>query len=201
MKKIMGLLVGLFILLYFQNLVEAAELKEEDKYEHWLKEEVQLLITPGEKEAFQKLTDDKEKDQFIELFWAKRDPNPESRENEFRDEWYRRLEHVTKAYSKGSVSKGWHTDMGRVYMIFGPPVRTQATSGEVKNASSGGTQIVAPTEHWIYRPKPDLGLYDHFRVTFINYQYGYDLDVNTPQTILRALEIFPQKVIFNPDLK
>ncbi len=201
MKQIIRWLGLFFIVIYVQNPVAAVGPKDEDKYEHWLKEEVQLLITAEEKDAFLKLTDDEQKDQFIELFWARRDPTPGTRENEFREEWERRLDYVTRAYARGSVSKGWHTDMGRVHMIFGPPVRTQASAGGVKSESSGGSQMVAPTEYWLYRPMPDLGLHDAFRVTFRNYQYGYDLDVNTSQQILRALEIFRQKVIFNPDLK
>jgi len=194
--------LGIFLALScVQISYAAAGTKEQDKYEHWLKEEVALLIMPEEREAFKKLTDDKQKDQFIELFWAKRDPTRGTRENEFREEWYKRLDYVTRAYSSGSVPKGWHTDMGRVYMILGPPVRTQALAGGVKSESSGGSQMVANAESWLYRPMPDLGLHDAFRVTFRNYQYGYDLDVNTSQKILRALEIFRKKVIFNPDLK
>ena len=61
--------------------------------------------------------------------------------------------------------------------------------------------MVAPSEFWQYRPRPDLGLHDYFWVAFRNYQYGYDLDVNTSQKVLRGMEIFRQKAIFNPNLK
>jgi len=201
LKQITQLLGIFLVMICVQNRATVAGPKEEDKYIYWLKEEVALLILPEEREAFKKLTEDKQKDQFVELFWAKRDPTSGTRENEFREVWYERLDYVNRAYSAGSVSKGWHTDMGRVYMILGPPVRTRAVQGGVKPESSGGSQIVAPSEFWIYRPMPDLGLHDHFQVAFRNYQYGYDLDVNTSQKVLRAMEIFRQKVIFSPDLE
>jgi GWxTD domain-containing protein len=175
--------------------------KEADQYEHWLKEEVKLLITPEEEAAFKKLSGDEERERFIELFWTKRDPSPGSQENEFKDEWYKRLDYVTKKYSSGSVSKGWHTDMGRVYMIFGPPFRVRAGAGGPKADPSGGTQIEAPPEMWMYQPMPALGLNSAFTITFRNYQYGYDLDQQTPQSIHRAMEIFPKVVLFSPDLK
>ncbi|MFQ6110289.1 MAG: GWxTD domain-containing protein, partial [Candidatus Aminicenantales bacterium] len=65
-----------------------------DKYEKWMKEEVNLIITDAERAVFKKLKSDKEKDLFIQLFWARRDPTPETEENEFREEYYRRLEYA-----------------------------------------------------------------------------------------------------------
>jgi GWxTD domain-containing protein len=201
MKKIVGLVTVLFVLFAFLSPAQAQKKKEAAKYENWLKEEIKLLITPEEEAALKKLTSNEEKDKFIELFWAKRDPSPGTKENEFKDEWYKRLEYVNKAYSTGSVSKGWHTDMGKVYMFFGPPRRIQSSGGGVRAQSAGGSQIEAPAETWSYQPMPDLSLTDAFQVTFKNYQYGYELDQQTPQKIQHALEIFPKVVIFNPDLK
>jgi len=201
MKKT-ALIGAIFLVLFvFFGSPQARGQKEADKYDHWLKEEVKLLITPEEESAFKKLSGDEEKDKFIELFWTKRDPSPGSKENEFKDEWYKRLDYVTKTYSSGSVSKGWHTDMGRVYMIFGPPFRIRAGEGGPKPDPSGGTQIEAPPEMWMYQPMPALGLNSAFTITFRNYQYGYDLDQQTPQGIHRAMEIFPKVVLFSPDLK
>jgi GWxTD domain-containing protein len=200
MKKtaLIGAILVLFVL---SRAAQAGGQKEADKYDQWLKEEVKLLITPEEEAAFKKLSGDEEKDRFIELFWTKRDPSPGSQENEFKDEWYKRLDYVTKTYSSGSVSRGWHTDMGRVYMIFGPPFRVRAGEGGPKADPSGGTQIEAPPEMWMYQPMPALGLNSAFTITFRNYQYGYDLDQQTPQGIHRAMEVFPKVVLFSPDLK
>jgi len=201
MKKI-GVLGAIFLALFvFFSPAQAGGRNEADTYEQWLKEEVKLLITAEEETAFKKLSGDEDKDKFIEIFWSKRDPSPGSKENEFKDEWYKRLDYVNKHYSRGSVSKGWHTDMGRVYMIFGPPSRIRSAEGGLKPDPSGGTQLEAPPEMWMYQPMPALGLNSAFTITFRNYQYGYDLDQQTPQGIHRAMEIFPKVVLFSPDLK
>jgi GWxTD domain-containing protein len=179
----------------------AAAKKEPDKYEKWLKEEVALLVLPEEKAEFEGLKTEADKDRFIELFWAKRDPSPGTKVNEFRDEWTTRLEYVNKTYAAGVGPKGWRSDMGKVYLIFGPPAQVQGAGGGARPAASGGTQMEAPPETWQYQPMPDLSLTDAFQVVFRNYQFGYELDQATPQKIRRALEVFPKIVVFNPDLR
>ncbi len=92
--------------------------------------------------------------------------------------------------------------MGRVYMIFGPPAQVRGGgSGQVRPESAGGSQIMGPPETWVYQPMPALGLNSEFTVTFLNQQFGYDLDEMTPQPVRHALDIFYKVVIFNPDLK
>lgn len=91
--------------------------------------------------------------------------------------------------------------MGRVYMLLGPPAQTKAEAGGMREESAGGTQLEAPPQIWVYQAMPELGLTDPFRVIFRQYQWGYDLDNQTEQRILRAMEQFPKVVIFNPDLK
>jgi GWxTD domain-containing protein len=187
--------------LVFLAPTSASAKKEADKYEKWLKEEVALIVLPEEKAEFEGLKTDADRDRFIELFWAKRDPSPGSRINEFRDEWMARLEHVNKTYAAGVGPKGWRSDMGKVYLIFGPPAQVQSGGGGARPASTGGTQMEAPAETWQYQPMPDLSLTDAFQVVFRNYQFGYELDQGTPQKIRRAMEVFPKVVVFNPDLK
>lgn len=199
MKKIIGFITVL-ILLYPSATTEAAKKKKMDKYTHWLKEEVALLISKEEQAEFMKLKTDEEKDKFIEIFWAKRDPSPATKENDFKDIWYERLEYVNKTYTRGH-KKRWHSDMGRVYMFFGPPSQTTATAPRKREEAMGGAQLEPASQIWIYQPMPDLGLLSSFRVVFREYQFGYDLDHQTSQSILRALEIFPKVVIFNPDIE
>lgn len=174
--------------------------KKKDKYEEWLKKEVKLLISSAEVKEFKALKTDEEKDQFIELFWAKRDPTPGTKENEFRDEWYQRLEYVEKNFNYGPT-RGINCDMGKVYMFFGPPAQVKGGPGGVRPNPMGGSQMEAPPQIWVYQAMPSLGLNEPFRVVFRQYQFGYDLDQQTPQKILRALEVFPKVVVFNPDLK
>lgn len=199
MKKAIGILTVL-ILLCPSATTGAAKKKKMDKYEHWLKEEIALLITKEEKAEFMKLKTDEKKNRFIEIFWAKRDPSPATKENDFKDIWYERLEYVNKTFTRGSI-KRWHSDMGRVHMFFGPPSQTTATAPRTRTEAMGGAQQEPASQIWIYQPMPDLGLNSSFRVVFREYQYGYDLDHQTPQSILRAMEIFPKVIIFNPDIK
>ena len=74
---------------------------KKDKYEKWLKDEVDLLITKAEREEFKNLKKEKDKEAFVKLFWAKRDPTPLTEKNEFKDEYYTRLDTVKKAYLYG----------------------------------------------------------------------------------------------------
>ncbi|MFC2166278.1 GWxTD domain-containing protein [Acidobacteriota bacterium] len=189
--------------LFFLGLIipcQAVAENDKDRYEKWVDNEALLLLSQEEMKEFKSLKTDEERDKFIELFWAKRDPSPGTEENEFKVEWYERLKYVEENFKSG-LKKGIKSDMGRVYMYFGPPSRTRGGAGGTKAESTGGSQIEAPPQAWIYQAMPDLGLNQPFSVIFRQYQYGYDLDQLTPQTILRAMEIFPKVVQFNPDLK
>jgi hypothetical protein len=114
--------------------------------------------------------------------------------------YYYLLDYVQRTYTRGT-SKGWRSDMGKVFMFFGPPAQTSAAQPRNLRQSVGGTQQKLGEQIWIYQPMPDLGLTTRFKVTFREYQYGYELDFQTPQIVQRALEIFPSKVIFNPDIQ
>jgi len=199
MKNAFGLL-AILILLYPSATTEAGKKRKMDKYDHWLKEEVALLTTQEEKAEFIKIKTDEEKDKFIEIFWAKRDPSTATKENDFKDIWYERLKYVNKTFTRGT-KKSWRSDMGKVYMFFGPPSQTTSTPPRTRREPMGGSQMEPATQIWIYQPMSDLGLTSSFRVVFREYQYGYDLDHQTPQSILRAIEIFPRVVIFNLDIK
>ena len=199
MKKIIGLFVCL-ILLYSCSTTGIGKKIKMDKYGHWLEEEIALLIIPEEENEFLKLATDEEKDRFIETFWAKRDPSRGTGEYEFKDEWYQRLEYVNKTFTRG-LNKGWRSDMGKVYLFFGKPWRTTATPPIKRDEATAGHQQDIGDQIWIYKPKLRLGLTYDFEVIFTEYQWGYDLSDATPQIIRRALEIYPNSVIVNPDIK
>ena len=79
---------------------------------------VRYIITKQEEKIFLELPD-VEKDQFIEEFWARRDPDPETEENEFKKEFFDRIEYANKRFKEGIP--GWKTDRGRIYIFMGPP--------------------------------------------------------------------------------
>jgi GWxTD domain-containing protein len=102
----------------------------ETPYRKWLNEDVTYIITDEEKSAFKRLQTDEEREQFIEQFWLRRDPTPDTVENEFKEEHYRRIAYANENYASGIP--GWKTDRGRIYIQYGP-------ADEIEDHSSGGT--------------------------------------------------------------
>jgi len=119
--------------------------KKKDKYEKWINEEVNLIITDAKKAEFKKLKKEKDKDFYIKLFWAKRDPSPQTEKNEFKEEYYRRLSYVNKAFIYG-YNRGTGTDMGKVYLYFGKPGRVYRQSPRV-------VIWVYPAQPWMNLPE------------------------------------------------
>jgi GWxTD domain-containing protein len=112
--------------------------KQEDKlrkeletpYRKWLNEDVTYIITDEERKAFKRLSTDDEREEFIEQFWLRRDPTPDTEENEYKEEHYRRIAYANEHFPSGIP--GWKTDRGRMYIMYGPP-------DEIDDHSSGGT--------------------------------------------------------------
>jgi GWxTD domain-containing protein len=96
-------------------------LKLSFKYKKWLEEDINYIITDLEKKVFAKLKTDRDRDLFIKSFWKYRDPTPDTPENEFRVEHFRRIDYANKKFSRESYWLGWETDRGKSYIILGPP--------------------------------------------------------------------------------
>jgi GWxTD domain-containing protein len=92
-----------------------------ESWQKWLHEDVVYIISDEEKAAFEHLTSDAERLQFVEQFWERRDPTPGTPENEFKQEHYRRLAFANKHYRTASGTPGWQTDRGHIYIVYGPP--------------------------------------------------------------------------------
>ena len=116
----------------------------ETQYTKWLKEDVAYIIRDDERAAFKRLTTDPEREQFIEQFWLRRDPTPNTLENEFKIEHYRRIAYVNTHYSAPSGLPGWKTDRGRVYITYGP-------ADEIESHPSLNDPKGFPWEQWKYR--------------------------------------------------
>src|SRR5262249_11814189 len=97
----------------------ARALKQElsKPYKKWLDEDVSYIITDEERAAFRQLSNDEERDNFIEAFWQRRDPTPDTEENEFKEEHYQRIAYANEHFAAGVP--GWKTDRGRIYIVFG----------------------------------------------------------------------------------
>src|SRR5580658_1065829 len=80
---------------------KALKIELSKTYRKWLDEDVRWIITDEEKSAFMQLSNDEERDQFIEAFWQRRDPTPDTEENEFKEEHYRRIAYANEHYAAG----------------------------------------------------------------------------------------------------
>ena len=129
--------------------------KEELKsvYKKWLDEDVSYIITEEERKAFKLLKTDEERDQFIEQFWLRRDPDPDTPENEYKEEYYQRIQYANEKFSSGIP--GWKTDRGRIYVKFGKPdeIESHPSGGSYDRPSyeGGGSTTTYPFETWWYR--------------------------------------------------
>jgi GWxTD domain-containing protein len=139
---------------------EAALKKElETPWKKWLNEDVVYIITDEERKAFKQLNTDEEREQFVEQFWLRRDPTPDTVENEFKEEHYRRIAYANERYASGAP--GWKMDRGRIYITFGPPDEIdEHPSGGTYNrptAEGGGETTTFPFEDWRYRYIEGIG--------------------------------------------
>jgi len=142
------------------------ELKE--AYKRWLERDVPYIITPEEKRAFKALATDEERENFIENFWRRRDPNPDTEENEFREEYYERIAYANEHYASGIP--GWRTDRGRVYIAWGKPDSVEShPTGQVydrPNYEGGGSTTTYAYETWYYRHLDGIG--DGLEIEFVD---------------------------------
>jgi len=144
-----------------QKKENAKALKQELKgpYKKWLDEDVRWIITDEERAAFKQLSNDEERDNFIEAFWQRRDPTPDTVENEFKEEHYRRIAYANEHFAAGIP--GWKTDRGRIYIVYGPAdeIDSHPSGGTYDRPmeEGGGTTSTFPFEDWRYRYIEGIG--------------------------------------------
>src|SRR6202140_1404155 len=128
-------------------------------YKKWLDEDVVWIITDEERAAFRQLSNDEERDNFIEAFWQRRDPTPDTEENEYKEEHYQRIAYSNEHFAAGVP--GWRTDRGKMYIMYGKPDEIEAhPSGgtyDRPQEEGGGTTSTFPFETWRYRYLEDIG--------------------------------------------
>ncbi|MCX6575716.1 MAG: GWxTD domain-containing protein, partial [Candidatus Aminicenantes bacterium] len=164
------LFLVLALSLVFQDMF-AQKTQLPAQYKKWLEEEVVYIITPVERDVFLKLQTDRERDLFINAFWKHRDPTPNTPDNEFKTEHYRRINYANHFYGRSSPMPGWRTARGRIYIILGEPNDIQRFEGK-----SG----IYPTEIWFYQNKADLGLPPGFNIVFFQHGGLGDYELYSP---------------------
>ncbi len=128
-------------------------------YKKWLNEDVVWIITDEERAAFKQLSNDEERDNFIEAFWQRRDPTPDTEENEYKEEHYRRIAYSNEHFAAGIP--GWKSDRGRIYIMYGPPdeIDSHPSGGTYERPieEGGGETSTFPFEDWRYRYLEGIG--------------------------------------------
>jgi GWxTD domain-containing protein len=131
----------------------------ETPFRKWLNEDVFYIITDEEKTSFKRLSTDEEREQFIEQFWLRRDPTPDTQENEYKEEHYRRIAYANERFASGIP--GWKADRGRIYITFGPPdeIEDHPSGGTYQRPieEGGGTTSTFPFQKWRYRYIDGIG--------------------------------------------
>jgi GWxTD domain-containing protein len=128
-------------------------------YKKWLNEDVVWIITDEERAAFKQLSNDEERDNFIEAFWQRRDPTPDTEENEYKEEHYRRIAYANEHFAAGIP--GWKSDRGRIYIMYGAAdeVDSHPSGGNYERPTEegGGETSTFPFEDWRYRYLEGIG--------------------------------------------
>jgi GWxTD domain-containing protein len=128
-------------------------------YKKWLDEDVVWIITDEERQAFKQLSNDEERDQFIEAFWQRRDPTPDTEENEYKEDHYARIAYANEHFAAGIP--GWKSDRGRIYIMYGKPdeIESHPSGGTYERPmeEGGGETSTFPFEDWRYRYLDNIG--------------------------------------------
>lgn len=151
-----------YLLLFLMGAVSfsfSQKFSKEDllpKYKEWLNR-VHYIILPQEKEVFFQLTNNRERDIFIKSFWNQRDPTPGTPQNEYKEKILQRFHYANNKLGRGTSQPGWKTDMGRIYILLGPPHQKEDFSG---------TLGLNNCEVWYYYGDASKGLPTYFALIF-----------------------------------
>jgi GWxTD domain-containing protein len=159
-------------------------------YKTWLNQDVTYIISDEETRAFKTLSNDEERDAFIEQFWLRRNPNSDSPENEFREEHYRRIAYANEHFPAGKP--GWKTDRGHIYISFGKPdsIDSHPSGGNYQRPieEGGGETSTFPFEIWHYRYLEGVG--ENIDIEFVDTcqcgDYHFTIDRSEKDALLHV---------------
>ena len=117
----------------------------------WADTDVGPIITDAEKRAYKALKTNEERENFIKYFWDSRDPDPDTLENEYREEYYERIQYANEHFTSGIP--GWKTDRGRIYIRWGKPdeIESHPSGGSYNETGYSDAITTYPFEIWFYR--------------------------------------------------
>jgi GWxTD domain-containing protein len=173
-RRFAPVLVFIFVLVFASFAAPGNSLQTEKKGEplseaskQWLAEVVPYIVTTKEKEVFLTLPTEADRGRFIEAFWKKRDPNPQTPENEFKIEFYKRIAGANKLFGTGGIT-GWRTDRGKIYILLGPPKEIQRDSNPQPQGSTLVSVFQGPKETWQYWGLPNPNLPYNMEFVFVD---------------------------------
>jgi len=139
-----------------------------DAFKKFLDNDAAYIITAAERKAFLALATDDERGSFIENFWRRRDPDPDTEENEYREEHFERIAYANEHFASGIP--GWKTDRGRIYIAWGKPdsIESHPSGGAYDRPSYAGygSTTTYPFEIWFYRHLDGVG--DGIEIEFVD---------------------------------
>jgi GWxTD domain-containing protein len=200
-KKTMIVLAGLAL--------SAAALAQLSKHKDWGKSPEAYFLTPAERQEWSQIQNDADAEKFIATYWAKRDPNPATANNEFRDEVNRRIAAADEQF-KMRRQRGAESARGRLLVVLGAPSRfSQQRAQEADQTPSGvtapalGTGLNAEQQvqvTWTYDknkfdPSWDVG--EVRARILVDPQGGFD-SLQTAGPVDRAIAKIAEKTIVNP---
>jgi len=125
-------------------------------HQEWL-DTVEPIITEMERDVFFQLKTREQREKFITLFWARRDPLPDTKKNEFYEEYMERVRYANLNFGRNTAKQGSRTERGQFYLLLGPPLSREIYTG---------TQDLLPLELWSYNGDVKLGLPSYFYLIF-----------------------------------
>jgi len=176
-----------------ERIQQQKDLKKEIKgeYKKWLDQDVVWIITDEELQAFKQLSNDEERDAFIEAFWQRRNPNPDSPDNEYREEHYQRIAYANEHFAAGKP--GWKTDRGHIYIAYGKPdsIDSHPSGGQYERPidEGGGSTSTYPFETWHYRYLQGVG--DNIDIEFVDTCMCGDYHMTIDRSEKDALKMVP----------
>lgn len=150
LRKLIGIHLLLVLCLIMALPSHAKRAPKEFKMKDWVVGPVRYIITKPEVNKFKELKSDNDRALFIERFWERRDPNPDSLSNPYRQIFWQRVQEANSEFMDSSTL-GWRTDRGKIHILYGPPTEIQEDIHLVTyGVSDGGHGVI----RWIYEGRP-----------------------------------------------
>jgi len=186
---------------------------EAESFLEWDESPAGFLMTKDEKKAWKKITTEAQAEAFVELFWARRNPEPTSAFNAFKADFENKVRYADEQFT-WEKRRGALTDRGKVLILMGPPHGSEnrfptETVESIEDRSAGTDEVRANAKLWYYDPQrlPDGFKAKGSRLLFTFYEEkaesnNFTLDRSHQEAAMsnRALSRAPEVYLLHPDL-